>query len=141
MEYRLLGRSGLAVSELCLGTMTFGSTASEAESRTMIHEFRDRGGNFLDTANVYVGGLSEEIVGRAISGNRDEYVLATKVRMKTEDHINGAGLSRKHILQNVEASLRRLGTDYIDLYQVHVWDQHTPLEETLRALDDLVYLR
>ncbi|CDN43131.1 MULTISPECIES: aldo/keto reductase [Paenibacillus] len=138
MEYRLLGKSGLAVSELCLGTMMFGNTTPEEEAARMIHHFRGEGGNFLDTANVYAGGRSEEIVGRAIAGNRDEYVLATKVRMQTEEHINGAGLSRKHIVQNVEASLKRLGTDYIDLYQVHVWDHATPLEETLRALDDLV---
>ncbi|PLT45830.1 putative oxidoreductase [Paenibacillus pasadenensis] len=138
MEYRLLGRSGLVVSELCLGTMTFGHTASESDSARMIEEFREQGGNFLDTANVYVQGRSEEIVGRAIKPYRDEIVLATKVRMRTEPHVNGVGLSRKHIVQNVEASLKRLGTDYIDLYQVHVWDRLTPLDETLRALDDLV---
>ncbi|AJY77072.1 aldo/keto reductase [Paenibacillus beijingensis] len=138
MKYRLLGRSGLAVSELCLGTMTFGNTTSEAESIEMIHTFQSLGGNFLDTANVYVNGRSEEIVGKAINGRRSEYVLATKVRMQVEDHVNGAGLSRKHIMESVEASLNRLATDYIDLYQVHVWDYATPIEETLRALDDLV---
>jgi len=138
MQYRKLGRSGLAVSELCLGTMTFGNATSEQESIEMIGRFIDRGGNFLDTANVYVGGRSEEIVGKAIKDKRSEVVLATKVRMKMSDDINGAGLSRKHIMDSVEASLKRLQTDYIDLYQVHVWDHATPIEETLRALDDLV---
>ncbi len=138
MEYRVLGRSGLVVSELCLGTMTFGNTTSEADSIRMIDQFFDQGGNFLDTANVYVQGKSEEIVGKAIKNRRSEVVLATKVRMKTEQHMNGAGLSRKHILDGVEASLKRLDTDYIDVYQMHVWDHLTPVEETLRALDDLV---
>lgn len=134
----MLGRSGLAVSELCLGTMTFGNTTSEEDSIRMVRQFIDQGGNFLDTANVYVSGRSEEIVGKAIKDIRSEVVLATKVRMKTSDHPNGAGVSRKHIMQSVEESLRRLQTDYIDLYQVHVWDHLTPIEETLRALDDLV---
>ncbi|RXZ81877.1 aldo/keto reductase [Paenibacillaceae bacterium] len=138
MQNRLLGRSGLAVSELCLGTMTFGNTTSEQDSIEMIHRFLDKGGNFLDTANVYVAGKSEEIVGKAIQGRRSEVVLATKVRMVTANHVNGAGLSRKHIMDGVDASLRRLNTDYIDLYQVHVWDHLTPIEETLRTLDDLV---
>lgn len=138
MKYKLLGKSGLAVSELCLGTMTFGNTTSEEDSIEMIHRFVDRGGNFLDTANVYVNGRSEEIVGKAIKKNRSDIVLATKVRMKTSDDINGVGLSRKHIMDGVEASLKRLQTDYIDLYQVHVWDHATPIEETLRTLDDLV---
>jgi aryl-alcohol dehydrogenase-like predicted oxidoreductase len=138
MQIKLLGRSGLAVSELCLGTMSFGNTTSESDSIRMIHQFMEQGGNFLDTANVYVSGRSEEIVGEAIKDFRSEVVLATKVRMNTADHPNGAGVSRKHIMQSVEESLRRLQTDYIDLYQVHVWDHLTPIEETLRALDDLV---
>ncbi|RAP78213.1 aldo/keto reductase [Paenibacillus montanisoli] len=138
MKYRLLGRSGLAVSELCLGTMTFGNTTSEADSIEMIDRFFEKGGNFLDTANVYVSGRSEEIVGKAIKSRRPETVLATKVRFATSNHPNGAGVSRKHIMDAVDASLQRLGTDYIDLYQVHVWDHATPIEETLRALDDLV---
>ncbi|MBB3110364.1 aryl-alcohol dehydrogenase-like predicted oxidoreductase [Paenibacillus phyllosphaerae] len=138
MEYRLLGRSGLAVSELCLGTMTFGNTTNEQDSIEMINRFIERGGNFLDTADVYVSGRSEEIVGQAIKDRRDEVVLATKVRMQTSNHPNGVGISRKHIMEGVDASLRRLQTDYIDLYQVHVWDHATPIEETLRALDDLV---
>lgn len=138
MQYRLLGRSGLAVSELCLGTMSFGNATSEQDSIEMIDRFIDFGGNFLDTANVYVGGRSEEIVGKAIKSKRSEVVLATKVRMRMSDDINGSGLSRKHIMDGVEASLKRLQTDYIDLYQVHVWDHATPIEETLRTLDDLV---
>lgn len=138
MKYNLLGKSGLAVSELCLGTMTFGNTTSEEDSIEMIDRFVDRGGNFLDTADVYVSGLSEEIVGKAIKNKRSDIVLATKVRMATSGNINGVGLSRKHIMDGVEASLKRLQTDYIDLYQVHVWDDATPIEETLRTLDDLV---
>jgi len=138
MQIKPLGRSGLAVSELCLGTMTFGHTTSESDSIRMIHQFMEQGGNFLDTANVYVSGRSEEIVGEAIKEFRSEVVLATKVRMQTADHPNGAGISRKHIMQSVEESLKRLQTDYIDLYQVHVWDHVTPIDETLRALDDLV---
>ncbi|MBD2847974.1 aldo/keto reductase [Paenibacillus sp. IB182496] len=138
MKMKRLGRSGLAVSELCLGTMTFGNTTSEPDSIDMINRFVERGGNFLDTANVYVNGRSEEIVGKAIKDKRSEIVLATKVRMKTAEHVNGAGVSRKHIMDGVDDSLRRLNTDYIDLYQVHVWDHATPIEETMRALDDLV---
>lgn len=138
MRYNLLGRSGLAVSELCLGTMTFGNTTSEQDSIEMINRFLAHGGNFLDTANVYVNGCSEEIVGKAIKDRRSEVVLATKVRMTTAPHINGVGLSRKHIMDGIDASLKRLQTDYIDLYQVHVWDHATPIDETLRTLDDLV---
>jgi aryl-alcohol dehydrogenase-like predicted oxidoreductase len=138
MEYRTLGRSGLVVSQLCLGTMTFGNSTDEKDSIEMIHRFLDRGGNFLDTANVYVGGKSEEIVGKAIQGRRQDVVLATKVRMPIREGVNNAGLSRKHIMDSIDLSLSRLQTDYVDLYQVHVWDFLTPIEETLRALDDLV---
>lgn len=138
MEYRMLGRSGIAVSELCLGTMTFGNTTSESDAIDMIHRFLDIGGNFIDTADVYVGGKSEEIVGKAIRHRRSEVILATKVRMRTSDRVNDVGLSRKHILDGVDASLRRLQTDYIDLYQMHVWDDLTPIEETLRTLDNLI---
>jgi aryl-alcohol dehydrogenase-like predicted oxidoreductase len=138
MEYRILGRSGLAVSKLCLGTMMFGKQTSEDDSIEMIHRFIDYGGNFIDTADVYVGGKSEEIVGRAVKHRRNEVILATKVRFATSKNINDVGLSRKHIMEGVESSLRRLQTDYIDLYQVHVWDQITPIDETLRALDDLI---
>jgi aryl-alcohol dehydrogenase-like predicted oxidoreductase len=138
MEYRRLGRTGLMVSELCLGTMTFGRELDEEGSREIIARFLEAGGNFIDTADVYETGLSEEITGRAIKGVRDSVVLATKVRFPMGEGPNEVGLSRKHILAGCEASLRRLGTDYIDLYQVHMWDAVTPLEETLSALTDLV---
>jgi aryl-alcohol dehydrogenase-like predicted oxidoreductase len=138
MEYRRLGRTGLMVSELCLGCMTFGRELDEEGSREIIARFLDAGGNFLDTADVYENGVSEEIVGRAIKGVRDGVVLATKVRFPMGEGPNDVGLSRKHILAGCEASLRRLGTDYIDLYQAHAWDAVTPLEETLSALTDLV---
>jgi aryl-alcohol dehydrogenase-like predicted oxidoreductase len=138
MEYRLLGRTGLMVSELCLGCMTFGREADEEQSQAIVKRFLDAGGNFFDTADVYSRGISEEITGRALRGVRDDIVLATKVRGKMGDGPNEVGLSRKHIIQGCENSLKRLGTDYIDLYQVHIWDQATPLEETLSALTDLV---
>ncbi|WP_209121059.1 aldo/keto reductase [Alkalihalobacillus sp. BA299] len=138
MEYRTVGKSGLLVSNLCLGTMTFGKATSEEESISMIHRFLDYGGNFIDTADVYVEGASEEIVGKAIQDRRSEVVLATKVRMKVGPHPNDVGYSRKRIMEGVEQSLRRLKTDYIDLYQLHVWDHLTPIEETLRTLDDLI---
>jgi aryl-alcohol dehydrogenase-like predicted oxidoreductase len=139
MDYRFLGGTGLKVSELCLGAMTFGREATEAESREMLDRFVEAGGNFIDTADVYTQGVSEEIVGRWLQEKaRDDFVIATKVRFPMGDGPNDAGLSRKHILAGVEASLRRLGTDYIDLYQVHCWDRATPLAETLRTLNDLV---
>ncbi len=139
MEYRYLGRSGLSVSELCLGAMTFGRESSEATSRELLDRFVAAGGNFIDTADGYSRGLSEEIIGRWLRGRRrDDLVIATKVRFGTEEGPNRQGLSRKHILAAVEASLRRLQTDYIDLYQVHMWHQPTPLDETLGALDQLV---
>jgi aryl-alcohol dehydrogenase-like predicted oxidoreductase len=138
VEYRRLGRTGLMVSELCLGCMTFGREANEETSANMVSAFLEAGGNFIDTADVYSHGTSEEITGRAIRGVRDDVVLATKVRFPMGDGPNDVGLSRKHVLAGCEASLRRLGTDYIDLYQVHIWDAATPLEETLSALNDLV---
>lgn len=138
MEYRRLGRTGLMVSELCLGTMTFGRELGEDGSRGLLARFLDAGGNFVDTADVYEAGVSEEITGRAIKGVRDDVVLATKVRFPMGDGPNDVGLSRKHVLKGCEDSLRRLGTDYVDLYQVHMWDAATPLEETLSALTDLV---
>jgi aryl-alcohol dehydrogenase-like predicted oxidoreductase len=138
MELRPLGRTGIQVSELCLGAMTFGREADEATSRRMVDRFLDAGGNFIDTADVYSEGLSEEITGRTIAARRDEIVLATKVRFATGPGPNDVGLSRRHIRLGIEASLRRLGTDWIDLYQVHCWDERTPLEETLSTLDDLV---
>lgn len=150
MKYNLLGTTGLKVSELCLGTMTFGKSGGrfaaingvdQAGADALLKRSLDAGINFIDTANVYTEGQSEEITGQAIRNvgvSRDELVLATKVRGKMGDGPNDAGLTRKHIMQQVEASLKRLQTDYIDLYQTHSFDPLTPWEETLRALDDLV---
>ncbi|MGM7719344.1 aldo/keto reductase [Metabacillus sp. Hm71] len=138
MEYKVLGKSGLLVSELCLGAMTLGKEVNESESIEMIHRFLDKGGNFIDTADVYVGGESERIVGKAIKDRRSEVVLATKVRMRVGPHPNDFGYSRRRIMEGVDQSLKRLNTDYIDLYQLHVWDNITPIEETIRTLDDLV---
>ncbi|WP_442904983.1 aldo/keto reductase [Haladaptatus sp. CMSO5] len=143
MEYTTLGNTGLEVSKLCLGCMNFGSGQpwminDHEQSHEVIDRALDCGINFLDTANVYSHGESEEIVGEALSGRRDEVVLATKVFGKMADRPNGHGLSRRHILEQVEASLDRLGTDYIDLYQIHRWDDETPITETLSALDTLV---
>ena len=142
MKQNRLGNSGLLISDLSLGTMTFGDESERGtppeESIEMIHRYLDAGGNHLDTANVYVGGRSEEIVGQAIQDRRSNVILATKMRVKTGDGPNEEGLSRHHIIHAVEQSLRRLQTDYIDLYYMHLWDEITPLEESLRAFDDLV---
>lgn len=139
MNYRFMGKTGLRVSELCLGAMTFGREATEEVSRRIMDRFVEAGGNFIDTANVYSQGVSEEIVGRWLrEKDRDDLVIATKVRFPMGPGPNDKGLSRKHILASVDASLRRLQTDYIDLYQVHCWDHITPLEETLGTLNDLV---
>src|SRR5262245_1532044 len=141
MRVRTLGRSGLRVSELCLGTMTFGMPGwgcDEAESLRIVQRYLDAGGNFLDTADTYAGTLSEEICGKALEGRRTEVVLATKCTMPVGSGPNSRGASRKHIRESCDASLRRLGTDYIDLYQIHCEDLWTPLEETLDALDQLV---
>jgi len=139
MEYRYLGRTGMKVSELCLGAMTFGRESEEALSFQMMDAFADAGGNFIDTADVYTRGVSETIVGKWLKAHeREQFVIATKVRFAMGDGPNEMGLSRKHIMDAVENSLRRLGLDYIDLYQVHCWDPGTPLEETLSALNRLV---
>ncbi|MBV9390408.1 MAG: aldo/keto reductase [Verrucomicrobia bacterium] len=141
MEYRFLGKTGLRVSELCLGAMTFGreNEATEKESHEMLNFFVASGGNFVDTANVYSTGTSEEIVGRWLKKQkREDIIVATKVRFPMGEGPNNAGLSRHHILHSAEASLRRLQTDYVDLFQVHCWDPKTPLEETLSTLNDLV---
>lgn len=139
MRTRRMGRTGLLVSELCMGSMTFGRESDEATSRRMLDRFVDAGGNFIDTADVYSAGVSEEIVGRWLKDRRrDDFVVATKVRFSMGQAANDVGLSRKHIESGVESSLRRLDTDYIDLYQVHAWDPLTPLEETLGTLEDLV---
>ncbi|CAA9566982.1 MAG: Putative oxidoreductase [uncultured Thermomicrobiales bacterium] len=139
MEYRYLGKTGLKVSALCLGTMTFAREADEATSHAILDRFVAAGGNFIDTANVYGRGASEEVVGRWLQGKaRDAYVVATKVRFPMGDGPNEVGLGRKQIRTAVTASLQRLKTDYIDLYQTHCWDPVTPLEETLSTLNDLV---
>ncbi len=139
MEFCYLGRTGLKVSELCLGAMTFGRETSERDSHKILDQFVEAGGNFIDTADVYIQGASEEIVGRWLKGKvRDDFVIATKVRFPMGEGPNDVGLSRKHILAGVEASLKRLQTDYLDLYQLHCWDAGTPLEESLSALDNLV---
>ncbi|MFN4178729.1 MAG: aldo/keto reductase [Armatimonadota bacterium] len=139
MQYRRLGRTGVWVSEIAFGCAHLGSKPSdESEAIKLVHRAIDLGINFIDTANIYVGGRSEEIVGKALKGIRHQVVLATKVRGRMGEGRNDEGLSRYHIFRQVEASLRRLQTDYIDLYQVHWWDPNTPLDETLRALEDLV---
>jgi aryl-alcohol dehydrogenase-like predicted oxidoreductase len=146
VEYRTLGASGLRISVLTMGTMTFGGKGGFAnvgstgvqEARQQVDLCLDAGVNLIDTADVYSDGLSEEILGQVLHGRRDEVLVATKVRMAMGPGPNDAGLSRHHILSGCEASLRRLGTDHIDLYQVHEWDGLTPLEETLEALDLLV---
>src|ERR1035437_4072005 len=146
MEYRALGRSGLRVSVLTMGTMTFGGsgpfknvgTTDVAQARRQVDMCLDAGVNLIDTADVYSAGLSEEIVGEGLDGRRDDVLVAPKVRMARGDGPNDAGLSLHHVVSGCEASLRRLRTDHIDLYQVHEWDGVTPLEETLEALDLLV---
>jgi aryl-alcohol dehydrogenase-like predicted oxidoreductase len=148
MKYINLGSTGLQVSKLCLGCMTFGVpergdhawTLPESESRPLIRQAVDLGINFFDTANAYSDGTSEEIVGRALKefARREELVIATKVFFPMSDDPNGRGLSRKAIFSAIDASLRRLGTDYVDLYQIHRWDFKTPIEETLEALHDVV---
>ncbi len=148
MRYKKLGSTGMDVSAICLGCMSFGQpdrgkhewSLPEAESREVIEQALDAGINFFDTANAYSAGSSEEIVGRALAdmARRDEIVLATKVYMPMRSGPNGGGLSRKSILAEIDNSLRRLGTDYVDLYQVHRWDYGTPIEETLEALNDVV---
>jgi aryl-alcohol dehydrogenase-like predicted oxidoreductase len=149
MRYKLLGHSGLRVSELCLGTMTFGEDlgwgAPKDESRRMYDAFREAGGNFIDTANIYTNGTSETFLGDFIGADREQVVLATKYSFATRPpnahrpvDVNNAGNQRKNMLQSVEASLRRLKTDYLDLYWMHGWDALTPVEEVMRAFDDLV---
>ncbi len=139
MEYRNLGRTGVPVSALCLGCMNFGRTTPEDESIRMIHYAMDQGINFLDTANVYTLGVSETIVGKALQGGRrDKVVLATKVRGAMSDNVLDVGNNRRHIIQQCEASLKRLNTDWIDLYQIHRPQSDLAADETVRALDDLI---
>lgn len=138
MEYRKLGNSGLKVSTLGLGTNQFGGRVDPEGVATIMHRAQEMGVNFIDTADSYSRGASEEHIGRTLSADRQWWLLATKVSSPMGNGPNDQGNSRKHIMDGVNASLRRLGTDYIDLYQIHFWDAHTPAEETLRALDDLV---
>ncbi len=148
MEYTRLGQTGLVVSRICLGCMTYGVpergmhpwTLDEAASRPLLRQAVEQGINFFDTANSYSDGTSEEIVGRALRdfAQRDEIVVATKVRFASRQAPNIGGLSRKAILSEIDTSLRRLGMDYVDLYQIHRWDPHTPIEETMEALHDVV---
>ncbi|HEU5315886.1 MAG TPA: aldo/keto reductase [Chloroflexota bacterium] len=138
MEYRQLGRSGLKVSAIGLGGNTFGNGADEAQTGRIINRALDIGVNFIDTADVYSRGVSETFVGKAVKGRRHETLIATKVRGKMGDLPNDEGLSRKHIMDGIEASLKRLATDYVDLYQVHQVDASTPIYETLSTLDALV---
>jgi aryl-alcohol dehydrogenase-like predicted oxidoreductase len=139
MKLKKLGRTGVLVSELCLGTMTFGWQADVATSHQLLARFVEAGGNFLDTSNVYSSGTSEEIIGKWLShSDREKIVLATKARFRTGEGANSVGLSRKHLLHAVRESLHRLQTEYIDLLQVHAWDPLTPLEETFGALHTLV---
>ena len=143
INYQLLGRSGLRVSDLCLGTMTFGEDwgwgSAKGEAAKIYDAFREAGGNFIDTANLYTNGASERFVGEFMEGHREEVVLATKYTNAAPGRdANAGGNQRKNMVQAVEASLKRLGTDYIDLYWLHIWDQLTPAEEVMRAFDDLV---
>jgi aryl-alcohol dehydrogenase-like predicted oxidoreductase len=147
MEYIRFGNTGMTVSKLCLGTMTYGTPTdrwpwalNEEQSRPFIKQALEMGINFFDTADVYTAGASEEVVGRALRdfAKRDDYVLATKVFNPMGAGPNDKGLSRKHIMSAIDASLKRLGTDYVDLYQIHRWDYNTPIEETMEALHDVV---
>jgi len=142
MKYNQIGKSGLISSNLTLGTMIFGEemarSTPEDEAMRLIDAYLDAGGNHIDTADGYAAGRSEEIVGRAVKSKRKELIIATKVRFRTQAHVNGEGLSRLHVIEGVHDSLRRLQTDYIDLLYLHGFDPLTPLEETIRALDDLI---
>src|SRR5947209_12457974 len=143
MDCRSLGRTGVQVSPLCLGTMMFGAwgNTDHDDSVRIIHRALDAGVNFVDTADVYSAGESEQIVGKALKGRRDDVVLATKLGVAMDEDPNHRGGSRRWIIEEVENSLRRLGTDYIDLYQLHRPDPHTDIDETLAALTDLVQQR
>lgn len=148
MKLRKLGATGVLVSDLCLGTMNFGMAdwgVDEKTSVDIVNAYADAGGNFIDTADVYSAGLSEEICGRALKGRRDNFIVATKGHFpvvknfgEPPAHVNAVGSSRRNLTLALESSLRRLGTDYVDLYQVHCWDDHTPIHETLSTLDQFV---
>lgn len=138
MKYNNLGRAGVKVSSLCFGTMTFGDAADERTSASLYGMCRDKGINFFDCANVYAKGDSERILGRLIQSHRDEVVIATKAYFKMSDDVNGRGLSRFHLTKSLEQSLKRLGTDYVDLFYLHHFDEETPIEESLSTLNDFV---
>ena len=142
MKYRQLGKSGLITSNLTLGTMIFGEksgrSTSEKDAIEIIERYLDLGGNHIDTANVYADGVSEEIIGKAVQGKRENTIISTKVRFSTSSNVNDQGLSRHHIIQSVDKSLKRLNTDYIDLLYLHCFDPLTPIEETIRTLENLI---
>ncbi len=138
MDYRTLGRTGVQVSPLCFGTMSFGRDADEATSAAMFHRCREAGINFFDCANVYNGGRSEEILGQLIADCRDDLIITSKATFPMGPDVNARGSSRRHLMLSIEGSLKRLGTDRLDLYFIHSFDPKTPIDETLRALDDLV---
>jgi len=138
MEYKLIGRTGVKVSPLCFGTMSFGGDADKATSQALFHRCREAGINFFDCADVYQAGAAEEILGELVAPCRDELVLTSKVFFPTGEDVNARGASRRHITASIEASLKRLKTDHLDFYFIHHFDADTPLEETLRAMDDLV---
>ena len=138
MHYRNLGRAGVKVSPLCLGTMMFGGQTEEAESIRIMQKALDQGVNFFDTADMYARGQSEVVVGKALAGRRDKVVLATKGRQPMAEGPNQSGATRVHLMRALDASLKRLGVDNVDIYYVHTPDYETPIEETIRALDDMV---
>ena len=140
MKYRQLGKSGLQVSAVGLGANNFGGRVDAKRTTSVVHAALDSGVNFIDTSNSYGGGLSEQFIGDALKGRREQAVIATKVSSRVAEGPNNSGNSRKHIFDQVDISLRKLQTDYLDLYQIHWWDPDTPLDETLRALDDLVHM-
>jgi len=137
MKYKFLGQTGVKVSEVCFGTMTFGGDSDEAVSADIYHRCREAGINFFDCADVYVGGRSEQILGGLIREEREQVIIASKAYFSTGSDVNAAGSSRRHLMQSVEGSLKRLGTDYVDLFYLHRFDETTPLEQSLRALDDM----
>ena len=138
MNYKFLGNTGVRVSSLCFGTMSFGDEADEEMSAAMFKRCREAGINFFDCANVYAGGRSEEILGKLMAGSRDELIITSKVYFPAGGDVNARGASRRHIMQSIDGSLRRLKTDHLDIYFIHHFDDYTSLEDTLRALDDLV---
>lgn len=138
MEYKTLGNSGLKVSTLCLGTMTFGGEADEATSKAIYHTVKDKGINFFDTANIYNNGTSEKILGKLIHEHRDKVIIATKAYFPTGEGVNDKGLGRGHLIKALDDSLKRLNTNYIDVYYAHAFDENTPLEETLATFDNFV---